>query len=577
MQRTLPISALSCLLIAAVGASCGSSGGSGNSSASGTGSGVGSAASSSSRGVLPGASNDAATSEGTPVDGGTLLAGIADNPDHLDSGLSYTNQGWEILEATGNGLLTFAKKSGAAGNEILPDLATAMPTVSAERTTYTFAMRRGVNFSAPVSREVLPSDIKSSIERLFRIDSGGVGLYSGIVGADAYAKTRKGGISGIVADDQARTIAFHLTKPDGAFLNYIALPFAFAMPKGAPDKDVSTIPAWRVATGPYMISSYTPKQSIVLTRNPSFKPWSQASPNGHVDRIQVQIGVDPERAANLTAAGQLDFSFEPVAPDRFTELKARYPDQVHNYAGTNVTYFVMNERKAPFDKIAVRQAVNFALDRHALVKIFGGQGVATENIVPPGFGTAFKAHDLYPLDVAKAKALVQQSGTAGMSVTVWSHNTNPAPKAAQYMAGVLDEIGYHASVKTLDESVYWDTIATQKGDPQIAFNDWNQDYPDAQDYVDTLLNGEHIVDVGNNDVSNTNVPALNARIDAANQMSPGPARQAAWASLDEAFMRQDAGWAPFLNRTIPKYTSKRLHGLVFNLTYYELLPSMWLK
>ncbi len=91
-------------------------------------------------------------------------------------------------------------------------------------------------------------------------------------------------------------------------------------------------------------------------------------------------------------------------------------------------------------------------------------------------------------------------------MTVWGHNTDPTPKAVQYMAGVLNSIGLHATVKTEDESVYWPTIASQKGDPQIAFNDWNEDYPESQDWLDVLLNGEHIVNVGNNDVSNTNVP-----------------------------------------------------------------------
>ena len=95
-------------------------------------------------------------------------------------------------------------------------------------------------FSTPVSRAVEPSDIKFSIERLFQVDSGGVGFFTGIEGANAYAKSRKGGISGIVADDKTHTITFHLTQPDGTFLDYMATPFAFAMPKGTPYKDIST-------------------------------------------------------------------------------------------------------------------------------------------------------------------------------------------------------------------------------------------------------------------------------------------------------------------------------------------------
>jgi peptide/nickel transport system substrate-binding protein len=516
------------------------------------------------------------TAPDAPVDGGTLKAGIADSPDHLDTGLSYTNQGWEILLATNNGLLTYKKSDGPDGSVLVPDLATAMPVVSADGLTYTFTMRPGVMFSPPVSREVLPSDEKASIERLFRIDSPGTGFYTVIKGAEAYGKSRQGGIAGIVADDAKRTITFTLTHPDGTFLNYLSLAFAFVYPAGTPDKDVSTVDAARVATGPYMISGYTPKRSITVVRNPNFKVWTPDTPKGHLDGIDVEIGVDPERAANMTAAGQLDFSFEPIAPDRFTELTAKYPDQVANFVRNNITYFSMNERKSPFDKLAVRQAVNYAIDRKALVKVFGGQGQPTENILPPGLGASYVKHDFYPIDVAKAKALVQQAGATGAAVTVFSHNTDPAPKAAQYVASVLNDIGLKASVKLLDESVYWDTISTQKGDPQIAFNDWNQDFPEGQDFIDVLLNGEGIVDVGNNNASNTNVPELNALIDKAKAMPVGPERDAAWAELDHRFMTEDAGWAPFMNRTFPKFWSARLHGVVFNTSYYELFTSMWL-
>ena len=519
----------------------------------------------------------AATGSGaqrTPLGGGTLRAGIADNPDHLDPGLSYATEGWEILEATGNGLLSFRKQAGGAGAEIVPDIATAMPVVSDGGKTYRLTLRPGVRFSPPVNRAVVASDFKFAIERLFRVDSGGVGFYTGIKGAAAYGKSRKGGISGIVANDAKRTITFHLTEPDGTFLDYLAVPFAFAVPKGTPDKDVSTIAAWRVGTGPYMISSYVPKHEIVLTRNPNFKQWTKDSPNGHLDSIKITIGVDPEQAVNQVARGTLDWTFNAVPGDRLRELSARYPKQVQTFDRNNITYFEMNHRKAPFDKLAVRRALNYAVDRTALVKIFGGQGTPTENILPPGFGAAYKQHNLYPYDLAKAKRLVQQSGDAGMKVEVWSHTTDPAPKAAQYIASVLNSLGFKASVKTEDISVYWDTISTQKGDPQIAFVQFDQDYPEAQDFIDVQLNGEHIVDVGNQVHSNVDVKALNRRIDAARRLPLGGARDRAFAGLDAAFMRDDAPWVPFMNRQLPKFSSPHLKNLVFNGTYYELFPAM---
>jgi peptide/nickel transport system substrate-binding protein len=512
-----------------------------------------------------------------PVNGGTLKAGIPANPDHLDPGLSYTNEGWEILEATNNGLLTFEKASGGAGSTIVPDIATALPTVSDHGLTYTFHVRSGVRFSPPVNRDVRPSDFKYTIERLFRINSGGVGFYTGIAGANAFAKTKKGGISGIVANDKTMTIAFHLTAPDGTFLDYMAIPFAFVVPAGTPARDISTDSKWRIATGPYVISRYVPKQEIVISRNPSFRQWTPSSPNGHLDAIDVSIGVTPEQSVNEISNGQLDWYFESIPPDRLTQLKAQYPKQVYPFARNNITYFSMNERKYPFNKLAVRQAVNYATNRGALVKIFGGQGNPTENIVPPGFGKAYGKHTFYPNDLAKAKRLIEAAGATGASVTVWGHNTDPTPKAVQYMASVLDSIGLKADVKTLDESVYWDTIATQKGDPQIAFNDWNEDFPEGQDFIDVLLNGEHIAAVGNNNQSNMNVPAYDKLIDSARRMPLGAARDAIWARLDALITKNNAPWVVFMNRQWPKFVSSRVHGLVFNGTYFELLPSMYVS
>ena len=517
-------------------------------------------------------------SAGAVVNGGVLRAGIPDDPDHLDTGISYAVEGWELLEATNNGLLTFKKAAGAAGSQVVPDMATAMPAVSDGGRTYTFHLHPGVRFSPPVNRAVRPSDFAYAIERLFHVGSPGVGFYTIIQGANAYAAHKASHISGIVANDKAMTIVFHLTHPDGAFLDILAIPFAFAVPTGTPYKDISTDPQWRIATGPYMVTSYVPKQQIVLVRNPNFHQWSPNSPNGHLNGVSLQIGVTPEQAVNETIDGQLDWYMEAVPPDRLTALRAQYPKQVHMFPRNNVTYFSMNERLAPFNKLAVRQAVNYAISRPALVKLFGGQGIPTETVLPPGFGAAYHEPNLYPHNVAKAKALVASAGATGAPVQIWTTNADPAPKAAQYLASVLSAIGLKVTgVRTLDDSVYWDTLLAEKTDPQIAFNHFDQDYPEGEDFIDTLLNGEHIVNVGNNDTSNTDDPVLNRMIDRTKQMPLGAARSAMWAKIDNLFMRRDAGWAPFMHLDEPKFVSPKLHGLVFTGSYFELIPEMWLS
>jgi len=73
------------------------------------------------------------------------------------------------------------------------------------------------------------------------------------------------------------------------------------------------------------------------------------------------------------------------------------------------------------------------------------------------------------------------------------------------------------------------------------------------------------------------VPVLNKRMNAARQLPLGPKRDARWASIDAAFMKNEAPWVPFMNRNLPKYVSASLHGLVFNGTYYEMFPEMWIS
>jgi len=290
-------------------------------------------------------SSSSSSGGGTPQNGGVLRGGIPDNPDHLDTGISFAVEGWELLEATNNGLLTFKKAGGGQQAVIQPDIATAMPSVTDGGRTYSFHVRPDVRFSPPVNRAVRPSDFQYSIERLFHVGSPGVGFYTNIVGANAYAARKAVHISGIVANDAAGTITFHLVKPDGAFLDDLAIPFAFAMPAGTAYKDISTDPRWRVATGPYMVSSYIPRQKLVLTRNPNFHQWTPNSPNGHVNEVDITIGITPEQAVNETIDGQLDWYMEAVPPDRFTALRKQYPSQTFLFPRNNVTYFSMNERK----------------------------------------------------------------------------------------------------------------------------------------------------------------------------------------------------------------------------------------
>ena len=463
-------------------------------------------------------------------------------PDYFDPGLSYTVSGWQIMQHAYLGLVGYKWTGGPGGATIIPALAESLPTVSADGKNYKFTLRDGVKYSD--GTPVKASDFKASIERLYKVDSPGVGFFSQIVGAEQFADTKKGGISGIVTDDAARTVEIRLTQPRGDFLYILGIPFAAILPKNTPPTDQSTkgIPS----TGPYMWQAYKPNRSFVWVRNPNYKEIP-GIPKGNPDKIVGTIFADDAAALQSVVSNKNDYDFSTIPPDRLPEVQNKYKDQLRLYTPANTYYYAMNTRVPPFDKLEARQAVNYAIDRDALVRLYGGLGVPTQNFLPPTY-PQYKKIDHYTHDVAKAKQLVQKSGTAGMKVQVWGTNEGNGQKAAEYLADVLNDIGWKASPKLLSDDVYFTTIGNQSSKAQVVFTDWYQDYPHPLDWFDVLLNGNRITQTHNNNVSNADFPAANGTIERLKKVTkPTDETDADWAQLDEDYVVKYSAVAPYLN------------------------------
>ncbi len=168
----------------------------------------------------------------------------------------------------------------------------------------------------------------------------------------------------------------------------------------------------------------------------------------------------------------------------------------------------MNTRRPPFNKVQVRRAVNYAIDRKALVALYNGLARPTENVLPPTY-PSYSKHSLYPYDLAKARRLVEAAHATGTRVTVWNHDRGLDTKATKYLVQVLDSIGLKARVKIVSSATYWATIGNQATGAQIGFADWFQDYPHPLDWFDVLLNGERITKTYNNNYANFSDKAVN--------------------------------------------------------------------
>jgi peptide/nickel transport system substrate-binding protein len=462
--------------------------------------------------------------------------------DYMDPGLSYSVQGWGIMWNVYLGLLTYKHVDGPEGAELIPALAEDLPEISEDGLTYSFTLRENLKYSD--GSPVKASDFPATIKRLFLVDSPGVGFFTGIVGAEQFAETKKGEISGITVDDDARTIEIKLAKTQGDFLHILAMVFAGFVPANTPAKDQSTTPP--PGTGPYMVEAFVPNRSATVVRNPNYVEI-EGVPKGNPDKMTFTIVEEDSASLQSVIDGNNDYSSHPIPVDRLGEVQNQYADQLKLYTPANTYYYFMNERLAPFNKLEVRQAVNYAIDREAIVRLYGGLATATENVLPPTY-PQYKKISMYPHDMEKAKQLVQQSGTAGQAVTVWSSTRETHQKAAEYLTDILNQLGYKAKLRAIDPAIYWATIGAQRTKAQAGLANWFQDYPHPLNWFDTLLNGNRITEEHNNNYGNADVAAVNNKIE---ELKKEPelndATNAQWAEVDQMVL-ENASWAPFVNR-----------------------------
>jgi peptide/nickel transport system substrate-binding protein len=509
-----------------------------------------------------------------------------------DPAQNYTLQEWQLLIDTHDGLVQFKRVGGTPGTKIVPDLATALPQPTNGGKTYVFHIRKGIKFSN--GQVMKPSDFVTTFERQFTVP-GPTSFYSGIVGADKCSTKGCDLSQGVVADDSAYTLTINLTAADPEFLDKLALPFAYVVPASTSKKLTgNNVPP---GTGPYMWQSYNPNSQAVLVRNPYFKQWSAAAqPAGYPDKIVEKYGQTISDEVTAVENNQADevFDGDVIPSDRLNELNsAKYASRVHVNPLTADWYFALNTRTPPFNNLKARQAINYAADRNAYVKIGGGPSLAvpTCQILPPNFPgykpycpyTAGTDHTKWTgVDLAKAKQLVQQSGTAGMKVVVNSASDDTSKALAQQMVSDLDKIGYKATTQLLTGSIQYPFIQNSNNSSKwnVAWSAWYQDYPAPSDFLNVLTGCGSIhphSDASPNIAAfcDKSIQAQMDKAESLGQTNPTEANNI-WAQVDHAVTDQ-APWVDMFNPKQIDFLSSRVHGYQWNPQWYILIDQQWLK
>ena len=509
-------------------------------------------------------------------EGGTvnLIGGTA--PDSVDPGFGYTTQALEPDQVVYTPLVAYAHASGTAGTQLIPGLAKSLPTISADGKTYTLQLRPGLKYSN--GTPVKASDFTFAIERSIKLPWGGKSFYTGnIVGAADFDSGKAKSISGITTDDSTGTITIKLTAPFGPFTNVLAYPSSAPIPPSTPIKNEPTNPP--PGDGPFMFAGVSPNTGYTLKKNPNWAAQKiPGIPAGHVDTIDMKINANQTAEAQAVQNNTADV-FDPgdvIPPSLVAQIKSAASDRFAAQTTPSTFYFYMNVKQKPFNSPLVRQAVNYAVDKNALSKLDSGfmkpecffippEIVGHPNAPCPYYGSGDPGGSP---NLAKAQALVKQSGLAGTPVTVYGQNTDPRDKFVLYYASVLNQIGLKATPKLIARPTYFQTIGNAKTpNNQTGFADWLEDFPHPTDYY-LLLNCATIQPVNNQNFSQVCDPKIEAQTKALNPVPQVKLQSVAsqWQALDEYTAKQayENVWGEEL---LPKFTSNRV-----NFSTYYLHP-----
>ncbi|HEY7830630.1 MAG TPA: ABC transporter substrate-binding protein [Solirubrobacteraceae bacterium] len=515
----------------------------------------------------------------------TVLMGTA--PDSLDPALGVSTQSYEATWLAYTGLVTYAHASGAAGAQLIPGLATSLPTISADGKTYTFVLRKGLLYAN--GEAVKASDFAYTLERAIKLGWGNKQFLTGhIVGAEAFDAGKAHSISGIAANDATGGITVKLTAPFGPFLNVLAFPAAGLVPASTPMKPLPNNPP--AGVGPYTIVHVVPNQSFGMAGNPHWASEAISGiPGGHTN-IDVNIVTNNQSSAEQVLNNTADvFDWNDTVPG--TLLPRVHSQAASRYAQeptVSTEFFFLNTQAKPFSSQLAREAVNYALDRRALSRLDGGQLTPACYLLPIGMpghpnGPCPYGDPNEPVtaaNFAKAKELITQSGMAGTSVNVWSESHPPHKEYADYYASVLNSIGLKATVKIVAAAQYPATIGNIKNvNPQTGWIAFSQDFPNPVDFYQ-LLDAESISPTENHNLSQVNDPHIQSELAA---LSPVPSSKLnsvvpKWQALDE-YTAQKAYIAVLGYDDVPKFTSERINfgALVFHPVYGNDWSTLQLK
>ena len=488
--------------------------------------------------------------------GGAITVAYQNDIATLDPAIGYDWQNWSIIKSLFSRLLDYEPGT----TNLVPDLATEMPKISADGMTFEFNMRDDVKFHN--GRLLVADDVKYSIERAVnpKTQSPGAGFFASIDGFDAASAGKSTDISGITVNSPT-SITFKLSRPDATFLHVMAINFASVVPKEDAEKFGPDFGKNPVGSGAFKFTSWALGQKLTIDKNADY--YREGLPK--LDQINFEVGVDPTVALQRLKNNEVDVLGDSIPAANYIAEKENSDNEGLIIEGGQLQtgYVTLNVKIKPLNNVKVRQAVNHAIDKDRIVQILNGRADAANQPLPPsmpGYDTGYKG---FAYDVAKAKALLAEVGLAnGFSTELWTSNTDPNPRIAQSIQEDLAKVGIKASIKSLAQANVIEAGSSGKA-PMVWSGGmaWIADFPDPSNFWGPILGCGGAVPGGWNwsQYCNKTLDADAVKADGMTDPAKADERQKLWGSVFTRAM-DEAPWVPIFNEKRITMKSSRLGG-----------------
>jgi peptide/nickel transport system substrate-binding protein len=475
----------------------------------------------------------------TPQAGGTFVFAAGSNIHTLDPHFAYDTLSTMACRLLYDGLLDYDYE----GN-MIPGLARELPTVSDGGRVFRFVLRDGIKFHN--GREITAHDVSWSMHRLLseRIGSPGYPFFKSIQGAPAYHHGNAHHVQGIVVIDD-KTVEFRLDEPDQTFLNAMAMPFAYPIPREHVEKlekteGLDAVGRHPMGAGPFAFTRWERGVQVELKRFDEY--WA---PQPRPDRMIFLENIPSDVASARFRNGGLDILYRPSKVNRlfFRGSEAWAPYRAES-PSPSLFALGLNCELPPFDNVHVRRAVAFALDRSKLERLDPGEAIAATQILPPmlpPYDPELPTRQTFDLDRAKEEMrLAGFPNGLREPVTLWVRGEGEV-RVAQLFQQDLKQIGIEIQLKIVSFATY----LKETGRPRVAqaaFTGWHQDFPDPSNFMDILFHSRSIHPENSENRSFYRNPRLDAILDRARAEVDRDARLALYAEAN-FILANDAPWA----------------------------------